>query len=67
MTPAPEREEWDVFAREDRSVPVRHVGSVEAAGPDDAEVFATTLYDEFRWVEMFIARRRAILEVIRPA
>lgn len=67
MTPAPEKEEWDVFAREDRSVPVRHVGSVEAAGRDDAEVFAATLYDEFRWVEMFVAPRRAILEVIRPA
>jgi hypothetical protein len=46
---------------------MRHVGSVEAADRDDAEVFATTLYDEFRWVEMFIAPRRAIVEVIRPA
>jgi 1,2-phenylacetyl-CoA epoxidase PaaB subunit len=67
MTGSPEKEQWDVFAREDRSVPVRHVGSLEAAGREDAEVFATTLYDEFRWVEMFIAPRRAILEVIRPA
>jgi 1,2-phenylacetyl-CoA epoxidase PaaB subunit len=61
------REQWEVFAREDRAVPMRHVGSVEAAGRDDAEVFASTLYDEFRWVEMFIAPRRAIVEVIRPA
>lgn len=60
------REHWDVFAREDRSVPIRHVGSVEAVDAGDAEVFATTLYDEFRWVEMFIAPRRAIIEVIRP-
>jgi 1,2-phenylacetyl-CoA epoxidase PaaB subunit len=60
------REHWDVFAREDGSVPMRHVGSVEAVDADDAEVFATTLYDEFRWVEMFIAPRRAIIEVIRP-
>jgi 1,2-phenylacetyl-CoA epoxidase PaaB subunit len=63
---APEREQWDVFAREDHAVPVRHVGSVEAASRDDAEVFATTLYDEFRWVEMFIAPRRAMIEVVRP-
>lgn len=66
MTGMGEREHWDVFAREDRDVPLRHVGSVEAVDRDDAEVFATTLYDEFRWVEMFIAPRRTIIEVIRP-
>ena len=60
------REHWDVFAREDHGVRLRHVGSVEAVDHDDAEVFATTLYDEFRWVEMFIVPRRAIIEVIRP-
>jgi 1,2-phenylacetyl-CoA epoxidase PaaB subunit len=67
MSGAPGREDWEVFAREDRAVPMRHVGSVEAVDRNDAEVFATTLYDEFRWVEMFIAPRRAIGEVIRPA
>jgi 1,2-phenylacetyl-CoA epoxidase PaaB subunit len=67
MRAMPQREEWDVFAREDRSVPMRHVGSVEAVDAGDAEVFATTLYDEFRWVEMFIVPRRAIIEVVRPA
>jgi 1,2-phenylacetyl-CoA epoxidase PaaB subunit len=61
------REDWDVFAREDRSLPLRHVGSVEAASQDDAEVFATTLYDEYKWVEMFVTPRRAIIQVIRPA
>jgi 1,2-phenylacetyl-CoA epoxidase PaaB subunit len=66
VTAVGEREQWDVFAREDRDVPLRHVGSVEAVDRDDAEVFATTLYDEFRWVEMFIAPRRTIIEVIRP-
>jgi 1,2-phenylacetyl-CoA epoxidase PaaB subunit len=66
MTAAPQREQWDVFAREDRALPVRHIGSVEASNRDDAEVFATTLYDEFRWVEMFIAPRRAVIEVVRP-
>jgi 1,2-phenylacetyl-CoA epoxidase PaaB subunit len=67
MSIAPVREQWDVFAREDRGVPIRHVGSVEATSRDDAEVFATTLYDEFRWIEMFIAPRRAVIEVVRPA
>jgi 1,2-phenylacetyl-CoA epoxidase PaaB subunit len=67
VTPAGNREYWDVFAREDRSHPLRHVGSVEAANRDDAEVFATSLYDEFKWAEMFVTPRRAIVEVIRPA
>lgn len=63
----PSPEYWEVFAREDDSVPVRHVGAVEAVSAEDAEVFAKTLYDEFRWIEMFVAPRRAIVEVIRPA
>ena len=63
--PAPEY--WEVFARENTAVPARHVGAVEAASAEDAEVFAKTLYDEFRWIEMFVAPRRAIVEVIRPA
>ncbi|MCY4088392.1 MAG: hypothetical protein OXG37_16265 [Actinomycetia bacterium] len=60
-------EYWEVFAREDSAVPIRHVGAVEAASAEDAEVFAKTLYDEFRWIEMFVAPRRTIVEVIRPA
>jgi 1,2-phenylacetyl-CoA epoxidase PaaB subunit len=66
LTSAPGREYWDVFAREDGSHPLRHVGAVEAADGDDAQVFASTLYDEFRWAEMFVTPRRAIIKVIRP-
>jgi 1,2-phenylacetyl-CoA epoxidase PaaB subunit len=60
------RQPWEVFAREDRSLPLRYVGAVEASNEDDAEVFATTLYDEFKWTEMFVAPRRTFIAVIRP-
>ena len=66
MTGIADREYWEVFATEDRAGPLRHVGTVEAVDRDDAGVFATTLYDEFKWTEMFVAPRRAIIQVIRP-
>ena len=59
-------EYWEVYAREDADLPIRHVGAVEASGLEDACVFARTLYDEFRWIEMVVAPRRALVQVIRP-
>ena len=59
-------ERWEVFARHEASQPIRHVGTVEAATPDDAEVFATTVYEEFKWIDMFIAPRRSIVTVVDP-
>lgn len=62
-----EREHYEVFARHNPDHPLRHIGTVEAATLDDAEVFATTLYEEWKWIELFIAPRRAIVDVVRPA
>jgi hypothetical protein len=42
------------------------VGTVTAAGPSDARVFAFMLYDERRWQEMFVAPRSAVVPVIVP-
>ena len=67
MTSQRPREDWDVFAREESGAALRHVGSVEAVDQDDAEVFAAALYDEYKWVEMFVTPRRAMIQVIRPA
>jgi hypothetical protein len=61
------REGYEVFARHERDQPLRHIGIVEAATLDDAEVFATTLYEEWSWIEMVIAPRSSVVEVIRPA
>ena len=47
-------EPWEVFARQDATIPVRHIGRVDAATLDDAVVFARTLYQEWKWLDMFI-------------
>lgn len=60
-------EVWEVFARHDASQPIRHIGRVDAATLDDAVVFARTLYEEWKWTDMFIVPRLEIATVVRPA
>jgi 1,2-phenylacetyl-CoA epoxidase PaaB subunit len=60
-------EVWEVFARQDAGVPLRHIGRVDAATDDDAVVFAATLYQEWKWADMYIVPRRAVHQVVRPA
>lgn len=60
-------ESWEVFARQDARIPIRHVGRVEATTLDDAVVFATTLYEEWKWTDMFIVPGRAIDQLVKPA
>jgi hypothetical protein len=63
-----ERETWEVFARQDPAIPLRHIGRVDdAATVDDAIVFAYTLYEEWKWADMFIVPRRRIEQLVRPA
>ena len=50
-----EHEYYQVFARRKADEPMLHVGTVGASEPDDAEVFAFKLYDQWRWTEMFVA------------
>jgi 1,2-phenylacetyl-CoA epoxidase PaaB subunit len=58
---------WEVFARQDNGVPLRHIGRVDAATYNDAVVFASTLYQEWKWTDMYIVPRRAVRQVVRPA
>ena len=60
-------EAWEVFARQDSGIPIRHVGRVDASTLDDAVVFASTLYEEWKWTDMFIVPRRAIEQLVKPA
>jgi 1,2-phenylacetyl-CoA epoxidase PaaB subunit len=60
-------EPWEVFARQDREIPIRHIGRVDASNLDDAVVFAVTLYEEWRWTDMFIVPRRTMVQVVKPA
>jgi 1,2-phenylacetyl-CoA epoxidase PaaB subunit len=61
------REVWEVFARQDADIPIRHIGRVDAMTRDDAVVFARTLYEEWKWADMFIVPRHEISTVVRPA
>jgi len=56
--------DWEVFARSELDAPIRHVGTVAADRPEDAEVFAWKLYDEWSWKEMFVVRREDIVRLI---
>ena len=60
-------EPWEVFARQDAKIPIRHIGRVDASNLDDAIVFAHTLYEEWKWTDMFIVPRREIATVVKPA
>jgi hypothetical protein len=64
--PGPSGGYWDVFARHEDAEPVHYVGTVRAVSSKDARVFAYTLYDEFRWKEMFVAPRDEMVIVIGP-
>jgi 1,2-phenylacetyl-CoA epoxidase PaaB subunit len=63
----PRAEPWEVFARQDERLPIRHIGTVDATEVDDATVFAYTLYEEWKWADMFIVRRSDTTQVVRPA
>jgi 1,2-phenylacetyl-CoA epoxidase PaaB subunit len=65
MTGEPEM--WEVFARQDADVPIRHIGRVDATTCDDAVVFARTLYEEWKWSDMFIVPRGEIATLVKPA
>ena len=61
-----DREAWEVFARQDARIPMRHIGGVDAGNVDDATVFAYTLYEEWKWADMFIVPQRSVAQVVRP-
>jgi 1,2-phenylacetyl-CoA epoxidase PaaB subunit len=60
-------EPWEVFARQDAKIPIRHIGRIDAATLDDAIVFASTLYEEWKWSDMFIVPRHEVEQVVKPA
>ncbi len=58
---------YEVFAaRAEKNEPLRNVGAVRAGTQREAAVFAHKLYDEWRWREMFVVARRAMIQIIRP-
>jgi 1,2-phenylacetyl-CoA epoxidase PaaB subunit len=61
-----DHEYYQVFARRKAEEPLQHIGTVGASEPDDAEVFAYKLYDQWRWSELFVARAADVATVIKP-
>ena len=62
-----DEEIYEVFAaRAEKMEPLKNVGAVRASSAREATVFAHKLYDEWRWREMFVVPRRALIQVIRP-
>ena len=60
-------EPYEVFARQYDDIPIRHIGRVDATNVDDAVVFASTLYEEWKWADLFIVPRREIAQIVKPA
>jgi len=61
-----DHEYYQLFARRKKDEPLQHIGTVGASEPDDAEVFAYKLYDQWRWTELFVAPSRSLVQVRRP-
>lgn len=57
-------QDYEVFARHGRDAASHHIGLVRAASPEDAGVFAYTVFDERKWVELFVVPRAALVPVI---
>ncbi|MEO7002515.1 MAG: hypothetical protein ABI068_11865 [Ktedonobacterales bacterium] len=55
---------WLVLARRTYDEPLRQIGTVEADDSDLAGVYATSIYDEFAWIEMAVIPREALVTVI---
>ena len=53
--------EYDVFSRINRGDDLMHIGTVEANNDDLARVYARYIYDEEKWVEMFIVKRENMI------
>jgi len=57
-------EVFEVFARQWRKDPLKHVGSVVAPNPDLAVSFARSIYNEEAWVEMRVTARKHLISAI---
>ncbi|USK67007.1 hypothetical protein [Peribacillus frigoritolerans] len=53
--------EYDVFSRIYRGDDLIHIGTVEADNDDLARVYARYIYDEEKWLEMFIVKRENMI------
>lgn len=55
---------FEVFARQQRKDPLKHVGSVVAPNADLAAAYARSIYNEEPWVEMRVAAREDLIPAL---
>ncbi|MGW6382088.1 hypothetical protein [Peribacillus butanolivorans] len=53
--------EYNVLSRINRGDDLMHIGTVEASSDELARVYARYIYDEEKWVEMYIVKRENII------
>lgn len=68
MMQEPKRECWEyeVFTRAQRGDILTHIGTVEAESDELAKVYASRIYDEVNWVEMYVVKRKDMVCVRLP-
>lgn len=59
-------EVYDVFSRIKRGDELVHIGTVEAESEELAKIYANYVYDEEKWVEMFVVKRKQIKWIRKP-
>jgi 1,2-phenylacetyl-CoA epoxidase PaaB subunit len=55
---------YEVFARQRRIDPLRHVGNVTAPNTDLAATYARSIYNEEPWIEMRVVTRENLIPAI---
>ncbi len=55
---------YEVFARQRRTDPLRHIGNVTAPNADLAAAYARSIYNEEPWIEMRVVDRTALIPAI---
>jgi 1,2-phenylacetyl-CoA epoxidase PaaB subunit len=58
--------DYDVFARISRGDDLMHIGTVEAEADELAIVYATYVYDEEDWFDMYVVKRENLISVKEP-
>ncbi len=64
--PTTKRWEYEVFTRAQRGDNLTQIGTVEAESDELAKVYATRIYDEVNWVEMYVVKRKDMVCVRLP-
>lgn len=57
-------EVYEIFARQRRADPLKHIGSVVAPNEDLAAAYARSIYNEEPWIEMRVVARRHLIPAI---